>query len=164
MPWLRWHYHCAQRLSASMEISHFKGSDTDYTAVLNASRHQWKFHHNFKRILCQYWRSAQRLSASMEISLMNCNSYTKALYVLNASRHQWKFHDDFTSCLYPSLLVLNASRHQWKFHGPVHSLLFRVRCAQRLSASMEISLSHRPARRGIRQLCSTPLGINGNFT
>ena len=107
--------------------------------VLNAFRHQWKFHHTHR---CKPIRLHR---------------------VLNAFRHQWKFHKTRDLANTPHSTCSTPFGINGNFTGTSTAVTLPIQSAQRLSASMEISRYAR-CRRAQGSVCSTPFGINGNFT
>ena len=128
-----------------MEISqpYYSYTRCEARKVLNAFRHQWKFHAIVERHRDQTSR------------------------VLNAFRHQWKFHSRRPRNQRAVGRVLNAFRHQWKFHFEGQVLLALNNGADKCSTPFGINGNFTFEVKTIvvnDPLCSTPFGINGNFT
>ena len=130
----------AQRLAASKEISRCGNCrKRGNSGVLNALRHQRKFHEAVTATSPGDSWSAQRLAASKEISLTRQSPVNFLL-----------------QCSTPCGIKGNFTVIRGVIVGSVAR-------AQRLAASKEISLCIFISKE-VWERCSTPCGIKGNFT
>ena len=83
--------------------------------------------------------------------------------VLNAFRHQRNSHPGSCKAQRFASAVLNAFRHQRNSHYKEANERKKVSCAQRLSASKELSQTDADGETQINK-CSTPFGIKGTLT
>ncbi len=81
---------------------------------------------------------AQRLAASLESAPSVTSHRGRASRVLNAWRRHWNRHNSRVAMLERHRAVLNAWRRHWNRHAScIDRRSHRVRCAQRLAASLE---------------------------